>query len=170
MIKLEKTYLVKHLPANLSEYPHIEFEDVYIPADVDLPKIRLRRGGDKYFLTKKIEVKEGGGTVQRELNTDLTFEEYEVLRDASERLIRKIRYYYDLNGQIAEIDVFSGPLQGLVLAVFEFDSPENKKRFIPPEFCLADVTSERFIVGGRLSGMSYDDIEPELGRFGYVRL
>ena len=39
-----------------------------------------------------------------------------------------------------------------------------------PDFCLADVTQEKFIAGGMICGKSYEDIEKELKRFNYVKL
>jgi len=57
-----------------------------------------------------------------------------------------------------------------VLVDIEFDSPEDLHASTMPEFCLADVTQEDFIAGGRLCGKSYIDIESELTRFEYTKL
>ena len=46
----------------------------------------------------------------------------------------------------------------------------EKDSFVMPEFCLVDVTQEKFGAGGMLAGKSYEDIEQHLKRFGYVKL
>jgi len=70
----------------------------------------------------------------------------------------------------AEVDIFEGTLQGLVMIDFEFDSEENKHAFVIPDFCLADVTQEEWVAGGMLAGKSYEDIEKKLKRFGYQKI
>ena len=84
--------------------------------------------------------------------------------------MRKIRYYYPCSGRIAEIDVFKGLLEGLVLVDFEFEKPEEKKAFKMPDFCLVDVTREKLVAGGMLCGKSYSDIGKELEKFNYKKL
>lgn len=66
--------------------------------------------------------------------------------------------------------MLSGPLAGLVIIEFEFDSIEEKNAFIKPDFCLAGVTQEDFIAGGVLAGKTYEDLKPELERFSYIPL
>lgn len=53
---------------------------------------------------------------------------------------------------------------------FEFETEEEKEKFIMPEFCLAEVTQEEFIAGGKLCGKSYAEIEKELEELGYNKL
>lgn len=38
-----------------------------------------------------------------------------------------------------------------------------------PDFCLADVTQEKFTAGGILAGKKYSDIEAELEKYGYKK-
>jgi len=84
-------------------------------------------------------------------------------------VVEKIRYYYNHNGDKAEIDIFKDAMDGLVLVDFEFSSHEEKDSFEMPEFCLAEVTHEEFIAGGMLCGKKYEDIESKLADFGYQK-
>ena len=61
-------------------------------------------------------------------------------------------------------------LLGLIVIDFEFKSEEEKKSFVMPDFCLVDITQERFIAGGMICGKKYEDIEEELQKLGYDKL
>ena len=66
--------------------------------------------------------------------------------------------------------MFQDGLEGLVLIEFEFRTEDAMRSFVMPEFCLADVTDEKFIAGGSLAGKTYQDIEENLNTFGYKKL
>jgi adenylate cyclase len=123
-----------------------------------------------YELTKKTQADPNDAGAQHEENVELTADEFAALAKGDGRNLTKTRYNLPYEGRIAEVDVFSGPLKGLVIVEFEFDTPEEKDAFVKPDFCLADVTQEDFIAGGVLAGKAYDDLAPELARFGYKAL
>ena len=56
MIELEKTYLVKELPKNLLKSKSKEIIDIYVPATVAHPILRIRENGDKFEITKKAPI------------------------------------------------------------------------------------------------------------------
>ena len=169
MIELEKTYLAKKLPNNLKSCKFKEIVDLYIPK-TNHPKLRIRKNRDKYEMTKKEPVGLDK-SIQKEQTIILTEEEFDFLdRQLKGKRVRKIRYYYDYEGRIAEFDVFQDELEGLVVVDFEFSSKEEKNGFEMPEFCLADVTSENFIAGGMICGKTYEDIEDYLKKLGYKKL
>lgn len=170
MIELEKTYLAKFIPDNIKNCKSKEIIDIYIPKVSEHPQIRLRKNGDKFEITKKSPVKEGDASCQQEQTISLTELEFNELAKLEGKRICKVRYFYDYNGRTAEIDIFKELLEGLVLVDFEFDNSEEKDNFQMPDFCLADVTQEKFIAGGMLCGKSYKDIEERLGRLGYCKL
>ena len=170
MIELERTYLAKKLPGDLKTCESKEIIDVYLPGTSAHPKLRLRKNGDKYELTKKEPTSEGDASRQEEQTIKLTEEEFNVLNRLKGKRVRKIRYNYTWNSQTAEIDVFQDALKGLVLIDFEFSTPEEKEKFQMPDFCLADVTQELFTAGGMLCGKNYAEIEDKLEKFGYKKL
>lgn len=170
MIELEKTYLAKKLPENLKNCSSKEIIDVYIPKLSEHPKLRLRKNGNKYEITKKEPVSDGDASHQKEQTISLTEDEFNSLNLQVEgKRVRKIRYLYDFEGRTAEVDVFQDDLEGLVVIDFEFSSLEEKDRFQMPDFCLVDVTQEDFIAGGMLCGKTYKEIEENLNKFNYTK-
>ncbi len=172
VIELERTFLAKQIPEGLKACKSKEIRDIYIPRAIEIhAPIRIRKNGDKYEITKKSPVNANDYSQLLEENINLTREEFlQLEKEISGRKVSKTRYYYPVNGTIAEVDVFSEALIGLVLIDFEFKTVEEKDAFKPPFFCLADVTQEDFIAGGILCGKKYSDLEKDLARFGYQRL
>jgi CYTH domain-containing protein len=171
MIELEKTYLAKKLPENLKGCKFKEIIDIYIPKSSVHPKLRLRKNGEKYELTKKEPVNDGDASHQKEQTIILTETEFNALNQQIEgKRVRKIRYYYNHNGRIAEFDIFQDDLAGLVVIDFEFTTMDEKDNFQMPDFCLKDITQEVFIAGGMICGKAYKDIEGELAKFAYNKL
>jgi CYTH domain-containing protein len=124
----------------------------------------------KYELTKKIQVNENDASNQIEQTILLNEEEFNLISTLSGRKLHKIRYFLEYEKRTAEIDVFQGELRGLVLVDFEFDDELELNNFKMPDFCLADVTQEVFIAGGKLCGKTYSDIEKKLKEFSYLPL
>jgi CYTH domain-containing protein len=170
MIELEKTYLLKRLPAGLSKCRHAEIIDIYIPKEFRHPTLRLRKLGERYEMTKKEPLGDGDASNQEEQTISLTEKEFTALSRIEGKRLSKIRYYYPCKGKTAEIDVFQERLLGLIWVDVEFGSVEEKAAFTMPEFCLVEVTQEEFIAGGMVCGKGYEDIEKDLKRFGYKKL
>ena len=169
-IELEKTYLVKQLPENLSDYPHKEIFDIYIPEKVPHPVLRIRKKGDFFEITKKQQIHGDDASEQEEHTIRLSKDEFETLAQVVGKKVRKIRYDYPYNGTKAEIDVFQDDLAGLVLVDFEFKDNESKEAFRTPNFCSVDVTQDEMFAGGMLCGKKYSDIEKHLTDLGYASI
>lgn len=167
MIELEKTYLIKYLP-DLSASPNKEIIDIYFPKNLKHPILRLRKNGNKYEITRKTMI-HNDPSKQEEYTIPLIEEKFLELSQIDGKKVSKIRYNYDFNGKIAEIDIFQGELNGLVVVDFEFNTEIEKDNLLMPKFCLTDVTTEEFIAGGILCGKKYSDIEKELEQFGYKK-
>lgn len=170
MIELERTFLAKKIPHNLQECKYRKIIDIYIPKERKHPSLRIRRNGDKYRLTKKEPVKRGDKSKMLEQTIFLTESEYNILSKTKGKKVEKMRYQYKYENVVAEIDVFQGDLKGLVLVDFEFKTVAEKNKFKMPNFCLVEVTSEKFVAGGMLCGKGYEDIEEELRVFKYKKL
>lgn len=170
MIELERTFLLKNIPDGLDNSGSKEVIDVYIPLHSEHPSLRIRKNGDVYEMTKKEAIKEGDASRQNEQTIVLTEIEFKILEKTPGKRLRKIRYNLPCGDWIAEVDVFKDNLEGLVLADFEFEGTEEKDNFVIPEFCLADVTQEKFLAGGMLCGKRYSDIIEDLERFNYKKL
>ena len=169
-VEYERTFLARYLPEEINSVIPSEIVDTMFPADAHHPQLRLRKNGNKYFMTKKAPVNDTDKSVQYEDTIILTINEYNALAVAPGKSLEKDRYKVEINGFLAEVDVFKGDLKGLVVIDFEFRTEEEKNTFVQPDVCLADVTQEDFIAGGLLCGKAYADIEAELARFNYKKL
>ena len=78
------------------------------------------------------------------------------LKDKREgHVIKKRRYFVELdNGFTAEVDIFSGHLEGLRMVEVEFKSEEDYLRFEKPDWFLDDVTTDSEFSNSSLSGVS----------------
>ena len=170
MIELEKTYLARKLPEGLKSCKFKEIIDIYIPKASKHPKLRIRKNGNKFEATKKEPVSNQDASRLEEQTIILTEAEFDSFKELDGKKVRKLRYYYDYNRKIAEIDVFQDSLRDLVLVDFEFATIEEKDNFEIPDFCLADVTQEVFTAGGMICGKNYENIKDSLERFNYKKL
>ncbi len=137
-MEIERKYLIRRLPENLSQYQCKKIAQGYICTN---PVVRIRKSDDEYYLTYK-----GKGLMAREeYNLPLTQEGYEhMLPKIDGRLIEKSRYLIPLEGKLtAELDIFEGDLAPLIIVEVEFDSLDAANSFIPPEWFGEDVTESR---------------------------
>ncbi len=170
MEEIELTYLAKELPVGVKDSPCNEILDIYIPTVDGHPTLRIRKVGEKYEITEKGPLDKSDASHQFENTISLTAEEYEKLSQLKGLQTRKKRYYYFENGVNYEVDIFQDGLSGLVTVDVEFDSLDKKNNFIPPAWCLVDVTQEDFIAGGIICGKTYSNLEDDLRRFGYNKI
>ena len=136
LMEIERKFLIGKLP-DLADLDLHRISQGYISTS---PDIRIRKDNEKYFLTMK-----GNGTLCREEHTlEITSEEYNnLLAKCVGRTIEKLRYYAPLkSGHIAEIDIYTGELDGLQVVEVEFKSGADAACFIPPEWFGAEVTHD----------------------------
>jgi CYTH domain-containing protein len=172
MIELEreKTYLAAYLPDNLAMAKSELISDVYVPETAVHSVLRLRHKGDSYCITKKQPVEGTDSSRQNEHTIQLSKEEYEALAKCSSKSFTKRRYFYEIDGHEAEIDVYLEKLAGLVVIDFEFTNDEDLQNFQQPDIALADVTQDALIAGGMLAGRTYEDIRSGLEAYNYKPL
>lgn len=144
-MEIERKYLISSskLPFSVETYPVRDIEQGYLCTE---PVVRIRKDNESYFLTYKSK----GLMVREEYNLPLNKDAYEHMKGKADgRIISKKRYviplkdfitnqnYSDLN---IELDVFSGDLQGLILAEVEFPDEDTALQFTPPAWFGEDVT------------------------------
>ncbi|SDY69457.1 CYTH domain-containing protein [Lachnobacterium bovis] len=134
-MEIEKKYLLTKIPFDLSSFEKKEISQGYLCTS---PVVRIRKSNDKYTLTYKGE----GLMAREEYNLPLTKESYNQLSSKIDGiLIEKTRYLIPLeNNLTAELDVFHGKLDSLMLVEVEFDSIEAANAFVPPSWFGEDVT------------------------------
>lgn len=161
MIEIEKTFLVKKVPEDLTLYKSLNIKQGYI-SPVPSP-LRIRQKGSKFELTKKISLKDGDFSSANELSIPLTEGEFKQLWSLVEKSLEKTRYIIPIaGGLIAELDIFQKELKGLFLVEVEFTSQELKESFIAPEWFGRDVTQEAFSANVFLAGKSFSTIQKYL--------
>jgi CYTH domain-containing protein len=56
--------------------------------------------------------------------------------------VEKIRHRAELDDGVAELDVYGGKLEGLLVVEVEFDSKEQAGRFTPPDWFGDEITED----------------------------
>lgn len=140
-MEIERKFLVKKLPANLEQYPHVEIEQGYLCTS---PTLRIRKAGDAFWLTVKEKIQtESGAIHNREEEFKLTKEAYQALKAKCDgRMVCKTRYKIPLNHNeyTAELDIFHGFHEGLRIVEVEFPSTNAADTFVPPSWFGEDVS------------------------------
>ena len=166
-VERERRYLLRGLPPGLEPHaPHAQITDNYLTGT----RLRLRK--HRWVPTNEWTLKltqkhcPDPPDFSRTLITSifLTEYEYEVLSVFEANELRKNRYPYEHGGRLYSVDVFLGPLRGLVLAETDFDTDEEMDSFPPPPFAFRDVTREEMFTGGRLVGLTAEQLRAELSR------
>lgn len=147
-MEIERKYLVRALPAHLDSYPYHTIEQAYLCTE---PVIRIRCQDDSYYLTYKSK----GMLSREEYNLPLTKEAFDhLLPKADGTIITKRRYVIPLeNGLSAELDLFDGSFQGMVLVEVEFPDEAASRAFTPPSWFAEEVTYRKEYHNSYLSSL-----------------
>jgi adenylate cyclase len=137
--EIERKFLVRKLPGDLTNYPRNEIAQGYLVSMDDGLQVRLRKSDERYLLTYK----RGTGNVREEREVELTAKQFDALWPATEgkRLV-KTRYEVPLGERTVEIDLYHDRHEGLIVAEVEFDEEEAAKNFHPPNWLGDDVTGD----------------------------
>lgn len=137
-IEIERKYLVKNLPENLSSYECHTLIQGYLNTS---PVVRVRKEDDSYYLTYK-----GSGLLSRE-EYNLPLDEaafIHLIGKADGNIISKQRYkipYSSLGKDYTiELDVFDAPFSSLVIAEVEFTDENEANTFLTPDWFDREVT------------------------------
>lgn len=170
-VERERRYLLQDLPEGLTRADHhLQITDNYITGT----RLRIRKVRDpktnKWVVkfTQKFAPNPDDFSRTIITNTYLSAIEAETLSMFDANEIRKNRYKFEFGGRTFSIDMFLGRLFGLVLAETGFESDEEMDNFPLPPFALADVTNDELFTGGRLSELTFADIQSEAERSGLL--
>jgi adenylate cyclase len=136
--EIERKFLVKEdLWAACPKPLPIAIQQGYIFAD-ESKSVRIRRKGDKAFLTIKQSVSE---IVREEFEYSIPVEDaIHMLQKMANAVISKWRYEIPYSGQLWEVDVFHGDNEGLIVAEIELKSQDET--FDMPEWASEEVSSD----------------------------
>ena len=154
-MEIEKNFKVKQLPDNLDGYEQKHTEQGYLCVN---PVVRIRKSNDRYILTYKSlaagsDDKNTDVRINKEIEVFLTKEGYEHLKEkVDDNLIIKTRYIIPLeDGHTGELDVFGGVLEGLYFIEVEFESEDDAKNFLPPDWFGENVSDDKRYANSYLS-------------------
>ncbi len=157
MLENELSFLVRELP-DLDRTARKEIEQFYLSSGP--APLRLRRIADAFELTKKLDVDPADMSRKEELTIPLNEEEFSKLRPLAVRGLAKTRHYLPLAGGLqAEIDVFRGGLEGLVMVEVEFPDEASRQTFAPPPWFGRDVSQEAWSANSWLAGKALSDVK-----------
>jgi CYTH domain-containing protein len=145
--EIERRFLLDGVPDGAEVLKTVDIDDRYL----DGARLRLRRQAERggatiVKLTQKLP-RPGPHGLQGEITTIYVSEdEHAALATLPAATLRKARLSIAPYG----VDVFAGPLAGLVLAEVEFASVDDAAAFRPAAFCRAEVTGDRRFTGGAL--------------------
>jgi len=137
-LEIERKFLVGEIPVEASAVRPAQVRQGYL-AHGDNREVRIRQIDKRYSLTAK----SGTGLRRSEHEIAINPTQFESLWPASEGWrITKSRYRIPIGGWIAELDVFSGSLEGLKVVEVEFTKAEDAERFLPPYWFGPEVTGD----------------------------
>jgi adenylate cyclase len=138
-IEIERKYRLTETPDWLGDCRHEEIEQGYLAIAEDGTEVRLRRLGDQTLLT----VKRGAGEKRLEEEIELDAAQFDALWPLTEqRRVSKTRHFVPHGELTIEVDVFKGPLAGMVLGEVEFESEDASAAFDPPAWLRTEVTGD----------------------------
>jgi len=148
-VERERRWLCRTVPT--ARVVRVEtFRDLYVtgtqlrlrqalPADGGAPMLRLGRKADV------------DPAVRLLTSIYLSQEEYRLLSALPGKVLEKTRHYLGkIDGADVSVDVFEGPLAGLVMAEAEFPDAGSMARWPMPDFAVREVTEDVRYTGGRL--------------------
>lgn len=165
-----RLFLLNDLPAPLIRASrHLQFHDNYIAGT----RLRLRHA--RFPQTKEVtclleqrEPLQSGDFSEWRSNIILLNEaEYHAFHPFEGREIRKNRYLFDEQGREFLIDVYIGPLWGLMIARAEFETQDDQDEMtnlVRPEFAVCEVTQNPFFTDEHLVGKNFADVQAEFAR------
>jgi adenylate cyclase len=136
MPEIERKFRVHDVPHPLGDGTRLR--QAYLAVDGTV-EVRVRdRGG-----TLVLGVKGGRGLERTEVEVEIDAAIFEELWSlAAARRIDKIRYRLPASGHTAELDVYAGALEGLIVAEVEFTSREEAEAFNPPPWFGDELTGD----------------------------
>jgi len=165
-IERERRFLLAQFPSNANVVRIRRIIDRYI----DGTALRLREQSEDsglvmFKLTQKLPARASGAQQGLITSMYLTKDEFCILAQLSAKTLNKTRYSVPPFG----IDVFEGPLEGLLIAEAEFDSAAAADSITLPSFIFQEVSADNRFTGGQLVCASRQDVKTWLLEYG-IRL
>lgn len=136
MPEIERKFRVARMPTGLGDGTPLRQAYIAVEGDVE---VRVRSDGGRHVLT----VKAGGGLERAEVEVDIGDAAFDALWEiAGDRHLEKSRHRIDVDGVVAELDVYAGALTGLTVVEVEFPSRREAEAFDPPAWFGDELTGD----------------------------
>ena len=147
--EIERKFLVADPPPDLERHPRSHLQQGYLAVDPVGIEVRIRRRDEQTTLT----IKGGRGRARAEEEMEISRERFARLWDLTAgRRVEKTRYEIPADGGLTiELDVYHGPLEGLLTAEVEFGSEAQADTFSAPDWFGRDVTGDDAYKNRRLA-------------------
>jgi adenylate cyclase len=148
-VEIERKWLVERVPDEVLATPSELIEQGYLTIGSDGAETRVRRRGERCFLT----VKSGSGLSRAEHEVELTREQFEALWPATTgaRLVKRRHVLAAQDERVIELDVYEGRLSGLIVAEVEFDDAAGAGSFLARPWFGREVTDDAAYRNQRLA-------------------
>lgn len=148
-VEIERKWLIDEPPAEALAAPGDQIDQGYLAVTEDGTEVRLRRRGERCYLT----VKSAGGLVRGEREVEISADQFEALWPATEGCrVEKVRRVLDGgDGARIELDVYAGALSGLIVAEVEFADDDAAAGFNSPGWFGREVTGHAAYKNQRLA-------------------
>ncbi len=139
MSQVERKFVVDEPPPELERHPSSEIRQGYLAVDKDGTEVRVRSRDGSAVMT----VKQGAGRERAEEEFEIGAERFDRLWPLTDgRRVEKCRYVVPFEDLAIEVDVYEGPLGGLVVAEVEFPDAARADVFTPPDWFGREVTDD----------------------------
>jgi CYTH domain-containing protein len=152
-IEIERKFLVSGDGWRSATGAGLPCEQGYISSGADQVTVRVRRIGNKGFLTLK-GAAQGISRPELEYEIPVSEAEYMLKNFCGDRIVSKTRYLVKIEGFTWEIDEFSGKNTGLVLAEIELETAGQP--FSRPNWLGEEVSSDLRYTNARLAENPYN--------------
>jgi CYTH domain-containing protein/CHAD domain-containing protein len=139
--EIERKFRIGEAPGWLSRYEAKLIRQGYLAVS-DNREVRLREVAGEHVLA----VKEGHGLIRREVEIQLDPDQFAELWPLTEsRRLLKARRQIPIGPEdkLADVDIYKGDLEGLVVAEIEFASEAESEQFEVPDWLGAEVTGDQ---------------------------
>lgn len=161
-VERERRWLCRAVPLD-----RVVSAETYNDLYVEGSQLRLREalpvggGASMLRLGRKADV---SPSVRLLTSIYLSPHEYQLLSTLPGRTLRKTRHSLGkVDGADVFVDVFEGPLSGLIMAEAEFETAEAMARYAMPPYAFREVTDDIRYTGGRLATNGLPDDHPDVG-------
>ena len=146
--EVERKFVIADPPADLDRWSSSHIVQRYLVVGADGFEVRLRRRDGRMTIT----VKHGVGLVRSEDEFEVDLASFERLWPMCDGIsVEKRRYHVPERGHTVEVDIYEGPLAGLVTAEVEFASADDARSFEPQAWMGNEVTGDPRYTNQRLA-------------------